>query len=180
MKISDLKSKTEISIGVASITNHQSYFINQGGSTVIVKTDYMGDVEVDEKEIYTFDEGLYGFPDSKRFVFIGGITAEFPFLWMQSLDEAHVVFVATNPFLFKDPYDFELAESVIGALGLNGIEEAAVYTLVVIPEEVKNTTTNLKSPVILNLNNKKGRQVILNEDHPLKYEIFSKAGDASC
>lgn len=144
---------------------------------MLVKTDYLGDVEVDEQEIYIFEEGLYGFPDSKRFVFIGGITAEFPFLWMQSLDESHAVFVVTNPFLFREVYDFELPDAAIGALELNGIEETAVYTLVVIPQEVKDITTNLKSPIVLNLRNKKGRQVILNEDYPVKHRLFEKAGD---
>jgi len=147
---------------------------------VIIKTDYLGDVEVEESEIYTFEEGLYGFPDSRRFVFLGAITAEFPFLWMQSLDEAHAVFVVTNPFLFKEDYDFQLNEHTTEALELQGVEEAGVYTMVVVPEEVKETTTNLKSPVVVNYRNKKGRQVILNEEYPYKYKLFTKAGDSSC
>lgn len=147
---------------------------------MIVKTDYLGEVEVDDSEIYTFEEGLYGFPDSRRFVFIGTITAEFPFLWMQSLDDEKAVFVVTNPFLFKEDYDFQLNETTVNALELAGIEEAAVYTMVVVPEEVKETTTNLKSPVLLNLRTKKGRQVILTEEYPYKFKLFEKAGEASC
>lgn len=147
---------------------------------MIVKTDYLGEVEVEESEIYTFEEGVYGFTDSKRFVFIGTITAEFPFLWMQSLEDEKAVFVVTNPFLFKEAYDFQLSDSSVKALALDGIEEAAVYTMVVVPENVKDTTTNLKSPIVLNLRAKKGRQVILTEDYPYKYKIFEKTGDGSC
>lgn len=147
---------------------------------MIITTDYLGEVEVDENEIFTFEEGLYGFPDSHRFAFIGAITAEFPFLWMQSLDEDKTVFVVTNPFLFKEAYDFQLNDATTGALELDGIDEAAVYTLVVVPEEVKETTTNLKSPVILNLRTKKGRQVILTEEYPYKFKLFEKVGEAAC
>ncbi len=144
---------------------------------MILKTDYLGEVEVDESEIYIFEEGLYGFPDSKRYVFIGAITAEFPFLWMQPLDDEKAVFIVTNPFLFKEDYDFQLNEATTAALEIKGIEETLVYTMVVVPEEVKETTTNLKSPIILNVRNKQGRQAILNEEYPYKFKIFEKDGD---
>lgn len=141
---------------------------------MIVQTDYLGEVEVDETEIYTFDEGVYGFPDSKRYVFIGAITAEFPFLWMQSLDEAHARFVVTNPFAFKESYDFVLSEKTLEELAVSGAEDLLFYTTVVIPENVQKTTTNLKSPVVLNISNRKGRQVILSEEYPYKYPIFER------
>lgn len=141
---------------------------------MIVKTDYLGEVEVDETEIYTFEEGLYGFPDSHRYVFIGSITVEFPFLWMQSLDENHATFVVTNPFAFKESYDFQLSEKALEELAVEGVEDLVFYTTVVIPEDVKKTTTNLKSPIVLNIRNHKGRQMILSEDYPYKFPIFER------
>jgi len=141
---------------------------------VIVKTDYLGDVEVDESEIYTFEEGIYGFPDSHRYVFLGEMSAEFPFFWMQSLDESSSRFVVTNPFAFKESYDFELSEKTLEELSVQGAEDLVFYTTVVILEDVKKTTTNLKSPVVLNIKNHKGRQIILSEDYPYKYPIFER------
>ncbi len=141
---------------------------------MIVKTDYLGDVEVDESEIYTFDEGMYGFPDSSRYVFIGAITAEFPFLWMQSLDEAHARFVVTNPFAFKESYDFELSKKNLEELDVQGADDLIFYTTIVIPEDLQKTTTNLKSPIVLNVRNHKGRQIILSEEYPYKHPIFER------
>lgn len=141
---------------------------------MIVKTDYLGDVEVEESDIYTFEEGMYGFPDSRRYVFLGSITADFPFLWMQSLDEIHATFVVTTPFAFIESYDFLLSEKTLEELSVGGAEELAFYTTVVIPEDVQKTTTNLKSPVVLNIKNHKGRQIILSEDYPYKYPIFER------
>lgn len=147
---------------------------------MVLKTEFLGEIEVDEEQIYTFEEGVYGFPDSRRFAFIGQMTPEFPFIWMQSLEEDEAVFVVTNPFLFKEDYDFEIAKGTVESLGLEGLEQAGVYTMVIIPEDVKEVTANLKSPVILNLQNKKGRQVILNENYPYKYRLFKQTGDTSC
>lgn len=145
---------------------------------MILKTDYLGEVEIQEEDIYTFPEGLYGFPDSHKFVFLGVMTQEFPFLWMQSLDEERAVFIVTNPFLFKEEYDFELNDTIVNSLEIDGIEQSGIYSLVVIPEEVKEITINLKSPVILNLKTKKGKQVVLNEDYPFKYKIFQNGGES--
>lgn len=141
-----------------------------------VMTDFLGEVEVADDQIYEFSEGIYGFPDSKRFAFIGVLTEEFPFIWLKSLDEEDVVFVVTNPFLFKESYDFELNVATTEALGLNSIDETGVYVCVVVPEKVMETTANLKSPLILNIASRKGRQVILNEDYPYKFKIFNTEG----
>lgn len=141
---------------------------------MIVKTDYLGDVEVDDTQIYFFEEGLYGFPKSQRYVFIGTITAEFPFMYMQSLDENETTFVVTNPFAFKDGYDFQLSEKNLEDLAVKGAEDLVFYTTVVIPDDVKKCTTNLKSPIVLNTANQKGRQLVLNEDYPYKFPIFER------
>ncbi len=138
-----------------------------------INTDFLGEVEVAEEQIFEFSEGIYGFPNSRRYAFIGDLTEEFPFIWMKSLDEEDVVFVVTNPFLFKANYDFELNATTTEALELNAIDETGVYVCVVVPEKVMDTTANLKSPLILNLATRKARQVILSEDYPYKFRIFN-------
>lgn len=143
---------------------------------MIIQTEYLGEVEVTEEDIYTFEEGLYGFPDSKRFVFVGALTAEFPFIWMQSIDD-QTVFVVTDPFLFKENYDFAINGATVDALELKGVEEASVYATVVIPEDILDITANLKSPILINARTKKGKQLILNEDYPYKFKLFSKEGE---
>lgn len=143
---------------------------------MILKTEYLGEVEVADNEIYTFEEGLYGFPESKRFAFVGTMTPEFPFVWLQSLDD-DAVFIVTDPFLFKEEYDFAINETTVSALDLKGVDEASVYTLVVIPEDILGITANLKSPILINARTQKGKQIILNEDYPYKFKLFTREGE---
>ncbi|MDE7288773.1 MAG: flagellar assembly protein FliW, partial [Oscillospiraceae bacterium] len=49
-------------------------------------------------------------------------------------------------------------------------------SLAVVPEEYKNTTVNLKSPIMINVEKMLAAQVIASEDYPIKFPIFKKEG----
>lgn len=146
-----------------------------------VVTSFAGEIEYQKEDVFMFPEGIYGFPDAKEFIVVGEMTADFPFVWLQSTQKQETVFVVTNPFLFKSGYDFDLTEEEIKALEIDSKEQVMVTTLVVIPEDkLEESTTNLKAPVIFNMEKKIGKQVILDEDFPYKFKIFKKSGDAEC
>lgn len=137
-------------------------------------TDYRGEVTYEKEDIIRIEDGLYGFDHSNEFLLIGNVEPDLPFHWLQSLEEDQVVFVITDPFLFVDKYDFELDDLTVSQLEIESIEDIVVYTTVVIPEKVEEITVNLKSPIIINVKNRKAKQVVLDGDYPFKYNIFKK------
>lgn len=139
-----------------------------------IVTDYVGEVEFTEDELINFPDGLFGFEDQKKFIIVGEMAKEFPFVWLQSTEDAHVVFVLTDPFLFVENYDFKLGDEEVKTLGTEDIKEISVYTTVVIPVESQKTSINLKSPIIVNAKKRVGLQAILDEDFPYKYSLFGK------
>jgi len=146
-----------------------------------VMTSFAGEIEYQEEDVFRFPDGIYGFPDTKKFIVIGEMTAEFPFIWLQCLEKKEIVFVVTNPFLFKEGYDFDLKEDELKKLEINNKEQVMVTTLVVIPDEkLEESTTNLKAPVIFNMEKRIGRQVILDEDFSSKFKKKEKNGDPEC
>lgn len=142
-----------------------------------IMTEVMGQVSYSEADIISFPDGLYGFEDQKSFILLNIAEVDFPFQWLQSLTDASLSFIVTTPFAFCEAYDFEIPESVVGTLGLEKIEDLAIHTLVVLKEELKESSINLKAPIIINLQNNQGRQIILNEDYPYKYFLFDKKED---
>lgn len=140
-------------------------------------TDYRGEVEYSEEDIIEFSEGMYGFPDSKHFIMIANVEPDLPFHWMQCIDEKDLVFVVVDPFLFVEKYDFELDDLTVEQLNVEKIEDIMVFVTVIIPDDVQEITVNLKSPIIININNRKAKQVILEDDFPYKYQIFSKGDE---
>ena len=62
---------------------------------------------------------------------------ENPLWWLQSLDDPNLVFVLINPFLFKPDYEFDLSDEDVEELGIQKLEEVVVFSLVVIPDDIK-------------------------------------------
>ncbi len=141
---------------------------------MIVKTDYVGDVEYAEDEVIKFPNGIFGFEDQKEFIIVGELTPDFPFIWLQSIKDPYVVFVLTDPFLFVKDYDFKLSEEIVHTLGTGDVNDVKVFSIVVIPMDSKKTTINLRSPVVINADKRIGEQAILDEDYPYKYFVFNK------
>lgn len=138
-----------------------------------LETAILGEIEYSEDEIITAQEGLYGFGDKTKFILINIADENLPFQWLQSVDDGDLSFIITNPFLFHDAYDFELQSTVTEALKIESLDDVSVFSLVVLKDELKDATINLKAPLVLNTKNKQLKQVILIEDYPYKHQIFS-------
>ena len=138
-------------------------------------TKHFGEIEIGEEKIISFPEGIPGFEDQKRFVIINNHDSENPFGWLQAVDNGSLSFVVINPFLVKPDYDFVLSQSVEEKLKIRNEKDVAVYTIAVIPEDIKKITINLSGPVIINVKEKLGKQIILNDEkYSTKYYIFGQ------
>lgn len=141
-----------------------------------LNTHHFGEIEVNESDTIDFQESLLGFEDMKRFVVIDNPDPENPFKWLQSVDEPSLAFVITNPFLFINNYEFDIPKKAVKDLELEKHEDVIIYSIVVIPEDIKDMTLNLKGPIIVNIKNNKARQIVLqNDEYTLKYKLFNES-----
>lgn len=145
---------------------------------MVINTMHFGDVEISEDSILHFDEGMVGFENIKRYVVLDSANADTSLKWLQSVDEPHTAFPIMNPFEAKNDYEIEVDDVTKNALNINDTSEVAVCSVVTVPNKVTRMTTNLKSPIIINLTNNKGRQVIMhnspyNTQHFVLDEILS-------
>lgn len=139
-----------------------------------INTAYFGEIEVNENEIIELDEGMLGFELLKKYVLI---TDEEIFLeWLQSVEE-EISFAVVDPFLVTKAYEFEIPQSVLDKLEIKNIEEVAIRTVVIIPEDLRKIRTNLQAPVIINTKNKKAMQILLDDSYPMRYEFYDKVGE---
>lgn len=125
-----------------------------------------GILEFDEEEIINLNEGLLGFPLSRRFLMFP-YGEDSSFFWLQSLDEPEIAFIVINPFDFFSDLEFVVADKDAEALTLDQSEDVEVFTLVTIPEgRPEEMRTNLAGPVVVNAVNRQGRQILLKEYSP--------------
>mgnify|MGYP000080636518 CR=1 FL=1 len=76
-----------------------------------LETTRFGTIDIEEKKIIEFSEGLYGFEKERRFTFLPfNPNVESPMEWMQSILSPHLAFVITDPYLYVPDYKLKLLE----------------------------------------------------------------------
>ena len=142
---------------------------------MLIKTRYFGEIDVDEQKILTFEDGLIGFEYLKKFTLIYNNETETSgtVTWLQSLDEPMVAFPAISPFYVMTNYNPIVEDEVVNAIGELNEENTAIFLTLTVPSDITKMTTNLKAPIIINAETKKGCQVIAeNPDYVVKYNIY--------
>ena len=127
-----------------------------------VKTKSNGIVNVEEKQIVTFPEGLLGFEQYKKFALID---SEYePFIWLQSTEDSQLAFLMIDPFLICNDYEADIDDLTLKSIGVESPEDIIIMTLVTIPKDGSAITANFLGPVVINKKNKNCMQVILNDN----------------
>lgn len=140
-----------------------------------LETKHFGEIEINDDGIIVFEDGIPGFGHVKKYVMIKNPNPELPFNWLQGVDEPSLAFVVVNPFLFKEDYEFNIPQGIIEDLYIEDIQDVLISSIVTVPENIIDTTMNLKAPVIINTKSKKGKQLVLETDeYEIKYKIFKK------
>ncbi|MBF0461876.1 MAG: flagellar assembly protein FliW [Magnetococcales bacterium] len=125
-----------------------------------------GVLEFKEEEIIILNEGLLGFPMSHRFLLFP-YGEDSSFFWLQSIDEVEIAFIVVNPFDFFANVEFVVQDEDALALQLERPEDVEIFTLVTIPEgRPQEMRTNLAGPVVVNTQNRQGRQILVKEYSP--------------
>lgn len=138
-----------------------------------LNTKNFGELDIDEKKIISFPEGLPGFEEEKEFVIINNEDEENPFCWLQSVKNPDLAFVIVNPFFVFSDYSVDLSETVQEKLKIKDEKDVAVYSIVVVPEDLKKMTANLLGPIVINVRERLGKQVILDDPrYTTKHYIF--------
>ncbi|PZD97837.1 flagellar assembly protein FliW [Paenibacillus sambharensis] len=135
-------------------------------------TDVFGVITVEEKDIFHFEVGIPGFEELSSFVVIQDST-EASFSYLQSVERPELSFFLIDPFAFFPAYDFELPETAVKDLKAESIEQLLVRTIVTVRDKLSNATTNLVAPIVLNMEERVGKQVILIQtDYTTRHNLF--------
>lgn len=116
-----------------------------------------------------FKNGIPGFENYKKFI-VNDIENNKDFKSIVSVDDEYVGFIAVSPFTIINDYEFDINDEVINLLEIEKAEDVMVLGLVRLGKTVKESTVNLKAPIIINIKNNKGMQYIIQNDKYLTRE----------
>ena len=141
-----------------------------------VNTSRFGTLDIAENEIIRFTDGLYGFEKETEFTFLPfNPNVESPMEWMQSLKSSHLAFVITDPYLYLQDYKLKLSEDDKKRVHLKSEEPFLTRTIVTIPENYLEMTTNLIAPLIINKDKGFAKQFVLTSmDYDTRHYLLPK------
>lgn len=140
-----------------------------------VNTRYFGEIELADDKVITFDNGLFGFEEYKRFALIFNSDAkERPSIsWLQSVDEQALALPVMIPTIVMPDYNPVIEDNALASIGDWNEDNISVLVTVTVPEDLKQMTTNMKAPIIINTDSMKGVQTVVeNQDYEIRYHIY--------
>lgn len=132
-------------------------------------TKNFGEIEITENDIIEFAVPMPGLDDKKRFVFMIDESLNGEFIWLQSADDGDLCFVMADPSKFLKDYAPTFSEDTEKLLGAGRCE---MWLIMVVADDFSESTVNLKSPVIVNTETRKGAQLIAEEEYTFRYKLF--------
>ena len=144
---------------------------------VEVNTRIFGNIKIEDSQVITFDKGILGFPDLKRFTLIYDVEKgkQATIKWLQSLDEPGFAIPVLDPDEVIDGYCPEFDRDLLKPLGDNlEPENILMFVTITVPkEDATKATVNLKAPIIISMDKNKAVQLICeNEQYSIKYGIY--------
>ena len=142
---------------------------------MLIQTKYFGEIDLTEDKIITLERGLFGFEEFKKYTILydcekeGGANVS----WFQSVDEPTLALPVMNPLLVKEDYNPVVEDELLSGIGEISEENLVILLTMTVPADIKEMSVNLKAPIIINADTRKGVQLIVeNQDYEVKYKIY--------
>lgn len=119
-----------------------------------VRNTQFGEFEIEEKHIFNFENGLLGFDNLRRFVLINEEETA-PFKWLICIDEPEIGFPLLSPWHIDLKYN--------PGKEINS-EKDVIFVVITLEDDKGLMTANMKAPVVLDVENQTGKQIILPKD----------------
>lgn len=138
---------------------------------MIVESELLGEVSVEQDELITFPGGLLGFPACREFVLIP--SERQGLFWLQSVEHSPLAFLLVDPFLAVEGFAVDLAASDRAELGIEAESDVAILAIVTLARpETGGSTVNLQGPLAFNLRTRRAKQIAVpNSEYGVRWAV---------
>lgn len=144
---------------------------------MLIKTKYFGEIDLDENKVITFNHGIMGFEEYKKYTILYDIEEgkNASISWLQSLEEPGLALPVINPLIIKPDYNPIVEDEVLSPLGNITDENLVILLSLTVPADLTKMSVNLKAPFVINSDTRRGCQIIVeNQDYEVKYNVYKK------
>lgn len=138
-----------------------------------IMTRDFGKIKIEKSDIICFDSGLPGFEELEKFILLP-FAEESPFIIMQAVENPDIAFVTVEPGNLIADYEFEISDKAEKSLKIKDLSNLLILNIITLKDNIENSTANLAAPIVINLEEKLAKQVILDDQrYELKFKIFA-------
>ncbi len=127
---------------------------------------------VEEIPVIELVEPMPGFPDLTRFALVR-LDEDGVLCSLRSVDDPDLRFLVVPPAVFFPDYAPEIDDEVVRSLDITRAEDVLVLVVVNPGGGVEDATANLLAPVLVNTVSRRGGQVLLSEDLPVRAPLLA-------
>ena len=133
-----------------------------------IATYRFGQLHIESHDLIHFPRGILGLETCRNWVLLADSQND-ALGWLQSTERPEIALAVVSPRRFVPDYQMRVARREISTLQLPRIQDAQV--LVIVGKTKRSLSLNLKAPLVFNLAQRLGAQVVVKDEHPLQYEL---------
>jgi flagellar assembly factor FliW len=131
---------------------------------MIVNTTRFGQIEVSQEHVILFPHGLIGFETCRHWVILPDV-ANPDVAWLQSVSQGQVALPIMSPRKLDIDYKVNVSRRQLTAVSMHASDR--VFVMTVISKTGRTLTTNLRSPLVINMTRRLACQVVTDDAQPL-------------
>ncbi|MCA0757554.1 flagellar assembly protein FliW [Paenibacillus sp. N4] len=116
-----------------------------------------------ESQVFYFENGIPGFEHLHQFELLD-LDGEIPLKIMKSKEDDITLFLA-NPFFIYPDYEWDLSDSAKQELSIQSEADIEVWSVITVPTDPELATINLMAPLVFNVRERLGKQIILHDEN---------------
>ncbi|CZR95481.1 MULTISPECIES: flagellar assembly protein FliW [unclassified Clostridioides] len=126
----------------------------------------------------TLKKGILGFENLKEYELLD-IENEDILKEFNSTEEDCIGFIVVSPFEIIKEYEIVLNQEIIEKLEVKSPNDIMLLNIITIGQTLEESTVNMKAPIVINVRNNCGMQIILQDE---EYSIWHPLlrGDGGC
>ncbi len=128
--------------------------------------------EADVQNIIHFKEGILGFEDVHEYLLYH--EDDNNIIWSLQAAESDIPsFIVVDPFTVLSSYNPVLSKQQLEYFGEADTSNLCFLGIAVIKPELTDSVINLKAPIVIDINTKEAKQIILEDsEYPIRYRLF--------
>ena len=131
----------------------------------------LGELLLHEDSLISFPEGIFGYEYLKQFALVEIEETE-PFIWMIAIEEPEISLPMLRYKTVYPEYELNMSSTERRMLKLGQGDPFHVFFVVTVNEEKEQITANLKGPIVINLEERLGAQIVApNEGYVIHYPV---------